>query len=63
MIWVLTICTQSWLFCGMVTKYEYPSEQQCYRALNELYERHGSLEFKYVTCSPKQDETLDKEPT
>lgn len=60
MIWILTICTQSWLLCGVVVKYEYPSEQQCYRALNELYDRHGSLKFKYVTCAPKQDESEEQ---
>jgi hypothetical protein len=63
MIWVLTICTQAWVLCGIMVKHEYPSEEQCYRALNEIYDRNGSLKFKYVTCSPKQGATLDKGPT
>lgn len=37
----------------------YENEQQCYRALGELYQRHGVSAFKYVICEarkPKEKE-------
>lgn len=50
--WILTICTAGWVLCGQRIEQNYPSEQACYRALDELYKRHGSKEFKWVTCAP-----------
>jgi hypothetical protein len=53
-MWTLYICTAAWGLCGIIRTIDYPSEQQCYTALNELYKRHKADDFKVVTCSPKQ---------
>ncbi len=53
MIWILTICTAGWVLCGSLITHEYPSEAQCYKAMDTLYERQGKASFNYVTCSPK----------
>lgn len=52
MEWVLVICTQGWVMCGQLREVEYPSEEACYRALEDLYERKGPDAFKYVICKP-----------
>lgn len=53
MIYVLIICTQAWGLCGMYREITYPTEAQCYRALDELYKRHPKDHFKYVICEPR----------
>lgn len=53
-MWTLYICTAAWGMCGMIREVDYPTEKQCYSALNELYKRHRPEAFKYVVCSPKQ---------
>lgn len=50
--WILSICTAGWVLCGSYIETAYPSEQDCYKALNELYKRQKSEDFKYVICSP-----------
>ena len=59
MIWTLVICTQAWGLCGLVREVDYPSEAQCYTALNELYKRQGKDGFKYVYCAPKQKKEVE----
>lgn len=54
-MWTLFICTAGWGMCGMTREVDYPSEQQCYTALNELYKRQKTGDFKYVVCAPKQN--------
>jgi hypothetical protein len=51
-MWTLYIA--AWGLCGIIRTIDYPSEQQCYTALNELYKRHKADDFKVVTCSHKQ---------
>ncbi len=58
MIWILHICTAGWVLCGQEVKVEYPNEQSCYRAMEDLYRRNNPDKFKYVICKPKaQDAT------
>lgn len=52
-MWTLYICTAGWIMCGQAISADYPTETQCYKALDELYKRQGKDDFKYVTCSPK----------
>lgn len=54
-MWTLAICTSAWVLCGQYLEIDYPSEQQCYAALNETYKRQGKDAFKYVVCAPKQN--------
>lgn len=61
MIWTLYICTSAWGMCGMIREVDYPSEKQCYVALNELYKRQPAKDFKYVICSPKQEMRTGKQ--
>jgi hypothetical protein len=56
MTWVLTICTVAWGLCGTFVQLEYPTEDQCYKALDTVYRQQGREKFKYVTCSAKQKE-------
>ncbi len=49
--WWLTICTAALLGCGHIAEHKYPSEQSCYKALEELYKRQGPEKFLWVTCS------------
>jgi hypothetical protein len=53
MIWILTICTAGWVMCGQQSKIEYQTEMQCYRAMEEIYKRQPSSDFKFITCAPK----------
>jgi hypothetical protein len=53
MTWILTICTAAWLMCGSVQVFEYPTEAQCHKAMDTLYNRQGKEAFKYITCSQK----------
>lgn len=55
--WVLVICTAGWGMCGQLQEYHYPSEQACYRALDELYRRQKREDFKYVVCHPEKSTT------
>jgi len=54
MEWVLVICTQAWLMCGMERRVVYPNEAACYRALDDLYKRNPPDSFKWVICEPKR---------
>lgn len=56
MIWILQICTAGWVMCGQLREIPYPDEVSCYRALEELYKRHGVGAFKYVLCAPRGKE-------
>ena len=56
MTWILAICTAAWGLCGTLKEIEYPTEEQCYKALDALYRQQGRENFKYVTCSPKTKE-------
>ena len=58
MDWILVFCTESWTLCGQVVKVTYPTEEQCYSAMNELYKRKGEDYFKWIICSPR---STDKE--
>lgn len=51
MTWVLSICTAGWLMCGSYVEARYPSEEACYKALNDLYTRNPKG-YNYVLCSP-----------
>lgn len=60
--WILVICTQAWGLCGHYREVAYDTEAQCYRAMDELYKRHGAAHFKYVVCEPVKNRKT-KEPT
>lgn len=32
MSWILSICTEAWLMCGMARDFEYASKGDCYEA-------------------------------
>lgn len=56
MTWVLAICTVGWGgLCGMYHQHDYPTEAQCYSALNAIYEHQPASEFRFITCSPKKE--------
>lgn len=57
-MWTLYICTAGWVMCGQVLQIDYPSDKQCYTALNELYKRQPASDFKYVLCKPKSSEIV-----
>jgi len=56
MTWLLTICTAGFIICGTTITQEYPTEDQCYRAIESLYRLQGKSAFIYVTCSPQLKE-------
>ena len=51
MTWILSVCAAAWLLCGSYVEAQYPSEEACYKALNDLYKRNPTG-YKYVICSP-----------
>jgi hypothetical protein len=57
--WTLVICTQAWGLCGHYREVGYENEQQCYKALDELYKRHHASEFKYVVCEPRKPKSVE----
>jgi hypothetical protein len=61
MTWFLGICTAGWIGCGSFVEHEYPSEKQCYRAIEEIYKRQGPENFKWVTCSQTQHKPNPKD--
>jgi hypothetical protein len=52
MTWILTICTAAWGLCGTIQVREYPTEAQCYKAMDTMYRLQGKEAFKYITCAP-----------
>jgi hypothetical protein len=54
MEWILVICTQSWVMCGQIREAPYETEQQCYRAMDELYKRQDPSKFKWVVCENRK---------
>jgi hypothetical protein len=48
------MCTAAWGLCGHYRETPYPTEEACYRALDELYKRKGEDYFKYLLCEPRK---------
>jgi len=57
--WFLSICTAGFIMCGQVIEQTYPTEQACYRAMDELYKRQGREYFRWVTCSQSKYKRAD----
>jgi hypothetical protein len=54
MEWILVMCTAAWGLCGHYRETPYPTEEACYRALDDLYKRKGEDSFKYLLCEPRK---------
>lgn len=53
MEWILTICTWGVLgICSQHIEHGYKDQQDCYKAMNSLYEAKGEDVFLYITCKP-----------
>lgn len=60
MTWVLTICIAGgWFMCGHELVREYPTEAQCYKALDTLHHKYGRSNINYALCSPKNTQQLE----
>lgn len=51
--WTLAICTAAWGLCGQYREVGYQTEQQCYKAKEDLVRLKGADYFKYVLCEPR----------
>lgn len=61
--WALVICTAGWGLCGHFREERYQTEESCYRALNDLYNRKGADYFKYLICAPRKPKDADHKST
>jgi len=53
--WILIACTQAWGLCGTIIRRDYADEESCYKAMDTLYKYQGKENFKYITCSIKEN--------
>jgi hypothetical protein len=53
MTWILIICTNGWLICGSIDRFEYQDKESCYEALEQVYKQKNMDGIKYVVCQPK----------
>lgn len=58
MTFILTMCTYGILgVCSQIRYASYPTESQCYTAMESLYKAKGTDSFLYIICSPEKPKT------
>lgn len=55
-MWLLTVCTYGLMgACSQVIYAEYPTEDSCYRAVEQLVDVKGEESFHYLYCKPVKE--------